>query len=197
MLIDLYIFGDSPLHRVRPSIKIAALILVCTLLFILEGWITVAFGAGLVALCIALSGLHVRHVIAALQPALWILFAIFAVQTYLVDISFASFVVSRFILMILAATVVTATTRTSEIVDGILAGFKFAPVWVPKEHIALSVSLCLRFIPIVLSVFHDVRQAQRARGLDRNLTALLVPLIVRTLRSADEVSYAVYSRSFN
>lgn len=197
MLTDLYIFGDSPLHRMRPGVKILALVLVCTLLFIYEGWATVSAGGALVGFCFVLSGLRVRHVVAALRPAFWILLAIFLVQSYLADILFASFVVSRFAVLILAATVVTATTRTSEMVDGILAGLSFAPSWVPKNQIALGVSLCLRFIPLVLSVFHDVRQAQRARGLDRNLTALLVPFVVRTLKTADEVSQAIHARSFD
>lgn len=197
MLTDLYVFGDSPLHRIRPGVKILALVLVCTLLFILEGWPMVSLGGALVALCFALSGLRVRHVVAALRPALWILLAIFLVQTYLTDILFASFVVFRFAVLILAATVVTATTRTSEMVDGILAGLRFAPSRVPKNQIALGVSLCLRFIPLVLSVFQDVRQAQRARGLDRNMIALLVPLVVRTLKTADEVAQAIHARSFD
>ncbi len=197
MLTDLYIFADSPLHRTRPGIKIGVLVLFCTLLFVFEGWVTLALGGVAVALCLALSGLRARHVVATLRPAVWILLAIFLVQSYLVDILFASFVVFRFAVLILAATVVTATTRTSEMVDGILAGLQFAPSWVPKNQIALGVSLCLRFIPLVLSVFHDVRQAQRARGLDRNLTALLVPLVVRTLKTADEVAQAIHARSFD
>lgn len=197
MLTDLYVFGDSALHRMHPGIKILVLISVCTLLFIFEGWTSLGLGAALVALCLALSGVRARHLVAALRPAFWILIAIFLVQVYLTNILFASFIVARFAVLILAATVVTATTRTSEMVDGILAGLRFAPSWVPKNQIALGVSLCLRFIPLLLSVFHDVRQAQSARGLDRNLTALLVPFILRTLKTADEVSQAIYARSFD
>lgn len=197
MLTDLYVFGDSPLHRLRPVIKIGALVFFCTILFIVEGWPSVLVAGGLLVVGFGVAGLKPKHAIASLRPALWILAAIFAVQLYLTDVSFAGFVVARFVVLILAAAMVTLTTKTSEFVDGILSALRYAPSWVPRAKIALAISLCLRFIPLVRAVLEDVRQAQRARGLDRSLTALLVPLIVRTLKTADEVSQAIYSRSFD
>ena len=197
MLTDLYVFGDSPAHRARPVVKIVALVILCTSLFIFEGWPSVAIAGGLVICGFALAGLKPRHAFVSLRPALWILAAIFVVQAFLTDVIFASFIVLRFVVLILAAALVTLTTKTSEFVEGIQAALKHAPSWVPKDQIALAVSLCLRFIPLIRTVLHEVRQAQRARGLDRNLTALLVPLVVRTLKTADEVSQAIYSRSFD
>ena len=40
-----------------------------------------------------------------------------------------------------------------------------------------------------------VREAQRARGLDRHPLALAVPLVLRTLKMADEVAEAIEARS--
>ncbi len=197
MMIDLYVFGDSLLHRTRPVVKIVALVIVCTSLFTVEGWPSISIAGILVISGFALAGLKPRHALASLRPAGWILIAIFAVQIFIADILFASFVVARFIVLILAAALVTLTTKTSEFVDGIRSALMYAPEWVPKDQIALAVSLCLRFIPLVRSVLDEVRQAQRARGLERNLTALLVPLVVRTLKTADQVSEAIYSRSFD
>lgn len=197
MLTDLYVFGDSPLHRTRPVVKIAALVVFCTTLFIIEGWGSVLVAGALVMTGFAVAGLRPRHAFVSVRPALWILAAIFVVQVYLTDLVFAGFVVARFVVLILAAALVTLTTKTSEFVDGIMSALTYAPAWVPKEQIALAISLCLRFIPLIRAVLEDVRQAQGARGLDRNLTALLVPLVVRTLKTADEVSQAVYSRSFD
>ena len=66
-----------------------------------------------------------------------------------------------------------------------------------ERRIALAISLSLRFIPLVRSVLDEVREAQRARGLERNLTALLVPLVVRTLKQADGTAQAIQARSFD
>lgn len=195
MLIDLYVFGDSRVHRARPVVKIAALVIVCTTLFIIEGWPTVLFAGTLTVAAYAMAGLKPSHAFAALRPALWILAAIFVVQIFLSDPIFAGFVVARFAVLILAASLVTSTTKTSEFVEGIRTALKHAPSWMPKDKIALAISLCLRFMPLVRTVFEDVRQAQRARGLERNFTALLVPLVVRTLKTADEISQAIHARS--
>lgn len=197
MLSDLYVFGDSPFHRVRPLVKIIALIVTCTSLFVFEGWPSVLIGAAMVLTGFAIAGLKPHHAIASLRPALWVLAAIFAVQIYFVDIVFASFVVGRFAVLILAAALVTLTTRSSEFVAGILAGLKHAPAWVPKYQIALAISLCMRFIPLIKTVLGEIHQAQAARGLDRNILAHVVPLIIRTLKTADEVSQAIHSRSFD
>ncbi|MCA1244252.1 energy-coupling factor transporter transmembrane protein EcfT [Stappia stellulata] len=197
MLTDLYVFADSPVHRARPVVKIAALVVLCTSLFVCEGWTAVTVAGVLVFTGFALAGLGPRHAIVSVRPALWILAAIFAVQLYMTDVVFAGFIVARFVVLILAAALVTLTTRTSEFVDGILSALRFAPAWVPKAQIALAVSLFLRFVPLVRTALDDVREAQRARGLDRNIKAILVPLVVRILKTADEVSQAIYARSFD
>lgn len=197
MLTDLHVPGDSPLHRVRPLAKILGLMGLCTGVFLVDaGWLVGALGAVVLA-GYALAGLAARHAWAALRPALWVLAAIFAAQVWIAGPADAGFVVGRFGVLILAAALVTLTTRSSELVDGILAALHFAPRWVPKRRIALAISLCLRFIPLVRSVLAEIRQAQQARGLDRNLSAVLVPLVVRTLKTADEVAEAIYARSFD
>jgi biotin transport system permease protein len=197
MLTGLYVFGDSPLHRARPLAKIAALIAICTGLFVFEGWPSVLLGAALVLTGFALAGIKAHHAWQSLRPALWILAAIFAVQLYFAGLSLAGFVVFRFAVLILAAALVTLTTTSGEFVEGIHSALKHAPGWVPKAQIALAISLTIRFIPLVRAVLDEVRQAQSARGLELNVLALLVPLIVRTLKSADEVSQAIYARSFD
>lgn len=197
MLTDLYVPGESPLHRARPAAKILALFVICTALFVFEGWPSLIIGAVLVAAGFLTARLSLHHLLISLKPVVWILAAIFAVQLYLEDLALAGFVVGRFAVLILAASLVTLTTTASEFVDGIHASLKHAPNWVPKARIALAISLCLRFIPLIKTVLGEVRQAQRARGLDRNPLALLVPLIVRTLKTADEVSEAIYARSFD
>ena len=196
MLTDLYVFGDSRLHRASPALKIGGLAVLCTSLFVVEGWPSTAAAGVLVLLGYWLAGLSFRHVWISMRPAFWILAAIFAVQVYQSGWSMGGFVVARLAVLILAASLVTLTTKTSEFIDGIVSALKYAPSWIPKERIALSIALCLRFIPMIRQIFEEVRQAQRARGLDRSVKALIVPLIVRALKKSDDIANAIYSRSF-
>jgi biotin transport system permease protein len=178
MIVDLYVFGNSPLHRTSPSYKILALVLFCTLLFVLPGWAPLAVGAILVALGYWLAGIEFSHAYQAIRPALWILAVVLIAQIILTGLELAAFVVVRFGILIMAASVITMTTKTSEFVDGIRAGLRHAPSWAPADHIALAISLALRFIPLVRTTLDEVRMAQRARGLDGSVKALLVPLVV-------------------
>lgn len=127
MIVDLYVFGNSPLHRLSPGYKILALVLFCTLLFVLPGWVPLVGGAILVAIGCWLAGIGFSHAYQAIRPALWILAVIFIAQVILTGLELAAFVVVRFGILIIAASVITMTTKTSEFVDGIQAGLRHAP----------------------------------------------------------------------
>lgn len=195
MLAELYLPGNSPLHRMPPQYMVLGLAVFCTLLFLFSGWGVLAAATVLVLAAYVIAGLPLRHAVAALRPLFWVLAFIFIIHVLTTDITQAAFVVARFMVMILAASVVTLTTRTSEFVDGIRAMLKYAPSWVPADRIALAIALTIRFIPSVRMTLAEVRMAQKARGLERNLTATLVPLVVRTLKTADQVSEALEARS--
>lgn len=195
MIVDLYVFGNSLLHRLSPGYKILALVFFCTLLFVLPGWLPLAVGVVLVAIGYWLARIGFSHACRAIRPAAWILAIIFIAQIILAGFELAAFVVVRFGVLILAASLITMTTKTSEFVDGIQAGLKHAPSWVPTDHIALAISLTFRFIPLVRATLDEVRMAQKARGLDRSVKALLVPLVVRTLKTGDEIAEAIQARS--
>lgn len=195
MLTELYVPGTSPLHRTPPQYMVLALVVFCTALFLLDGWLPLAIAAALVLVAYLVADLRLRHAVAALRPVFWVLVIIFAVHVVMNDVGHAALVVARFILMILAASVVTLTTRTSEFVEGIRALLKYAPSWIPKDRIALAIALTIRFIPSIRKTLAQVRMAQKARGLERSLTATLVPLVVNTLKSADQIAAALEART--
>ena len=54
-----------------------------------------------------------------------------------------------------------------------------------------------RFIPLLFDQFAEIREAQRARGLDRNIFALLMPLMIKTLKMADNLTEAIEARGYD
>ncbi len=197
MLTDLYIPGDSPLHRARPAWKLIGLFLFCTLVFVLSTPVVLALAFVVMALGYIRAGLSASHAFAAVRPALFVLAIIFAAQLWLDDLATATYVTLRFVVLLAAAGLVTYTTSASQFTEGLLSLLSRAPSWVPREKIALALSLVWRFIPMIRGQFEEVREAQRARGLDRNMVALLIPLIVRILKTADEVAEAIDARSLD
>ncbi|MGP9538653.1 energy-coupling factor transporter transmembrane component T family protein [Brachybacterium sp. AOP43-C2-M15] len=93
-----------------------------------------------------------------------------------------------------------ATTRPPEFASSL------ARIGVPYR-IAYAVSLALRYIPDVQREFRTISRAQQARGLDttrgaplgtrlRNLTSVLMPLLLGTFDRIDAVSAAMELRGF-
>jgi biotin transport system permease protein len=68
-------------------------------------------------------------------------------------------------------------------------------IGVDPTRVGLAFGLAVRFVPVLASVAADIREAQAARGLDRSVFALAVPLTLRTLRMADEIAEAIDARS--
>jgi biotin transport system permease protein len=68
---------------------------------------------------------------------------------------------------------------------------------VSPARLGLLLSLTLRFIPLLATWLREIQEAQRVRGLDRNTFAVLVPLLVKTLRTADTLAEAIDARCFD
>ena len=52
-------------------------------------------------------------------------------------------------------------------------------------------------IPVLGQVTTEVREAQSARGQSRNIVAVAIPVVVRTLKMADAVSEALDARGYD
>jgi len=195
MLTTLYVDAESPIHKLPPGVKLLILTLVCTGVFVFDNWTVLVSTAVIVLTALLMAKIPLSTLWISIKPVIWVLSAIFLAQLFLTDIGFAVFVVLRFFVMILLATLVTLTTRTSDLMEGIETGLKFLPKSVPVAQISLAISLCIRFIPKIRDIVEDVRNAQKARGMERDWKALAVPTVVRTLKSADEISEAIIARS--
>ncbi|MBN9058653.1 MAG: energy-coupling factor transporter transmembrane protein EcfT, partial [Rhizobiales bacterium] len=103
----------------------------------------------------------------------------------------------RFAALILLASAVTLTTPVSEmaeLVEWLLEPLR--PIGINPEKVGLSIALAIRFVPLISEEFRHIREAQAARGLAANPLALIVPLIIRTLKSADELADAIEARGY-
>ncbi len=101
--------------------------------------------------------------------------------------------------MIVSGLVFLTTTRTEEIVLGLIR------LRVPFPA-AFAFSLAIRMVPTIVGTAVTVSEAQRSRGLDlargglvrrlRSHIPLLVPIFLHTLRSTDQLAKALESRGF-
>ncbi len=198
MIAGLYIDGNSVLHRAQAGPKILAMVALGTGVFMVPDWPVVSLVLASVIALYRLSGFGWRVIIAQIRPMAWLLAIFFAVQLWLNDWQAGLLVITRIGAIVMFASLITLTTKTSDMLASLERALRpLKPLGVNPEKVSLAISMVLRFIPVIATVASEIRDAQRARGLDRSILAMIVPLIIRTLKMADDVADAIEARSFD
>ncbi|MEE3044207.1 MAG: energy-coupling factor transporter transmembrane protein EcfT [Pseudomonadota bacterium] len=198
MIAGLYIDGNSVLHRAQAGPKILAMVALGTGVFMVPDWPVVSLVLASVIALYRLSGFGWRVIIAQIRPMAWLLAIFFAVQLWLNDWQAGLLVITRIAAIVMFASLITLTTKTSDMLASLERALRpLKPLGVNPEKVSLAISMVLRFIPVIATVASEIRDAQRARGLDRSVLAMIVPLIIRTLKMADDVADAIEARSFD
>ncbi|MHB2263881.1 energy-coupling factor transporter transmembrane component T family protein [Aliihoeflea sp. PC F10.4] len=196
-MISTYQPGTSIVHRLPAGSKIFALAAAGTALFFVSGPALLAACVLVVLILYPVAGLSLRDAAATMRPLVVILVLLVLAHVWLNDWQIAIASGLRLVALVLLAGIVTLTTPASAMMAAIEKGLSpLARLGVDVEKISLALSLALRFIPMIASVGAEVREAQRARGLDGSLVALAVPLIVRTLKMGEEIADAIDARGF-
>ena len=187
------------LSDLRAGAKVAVLVISSVTLLIVQGpWVMSA--CALVALILFASVGRCQR--AESVGRAWVWFALMLVmlgayQSWATGWETALVTIMRLLALVLLAFVVMRTTSVTALMG--LVEWLMQPLgrlgWVKPQRIALLVGLTLRFMPVLAQQWGDIRQAQSARGLHANPVALLVPMLVRTLQRAEEISQALEARS--
>ncbi|WP_017347598.1 energy-coupling factor transporter transmembrane component T family protein [Pantoea sp. A4] len=190
--------GHTLIHRTPPVIKLLLLACTGTALFLLpQLWLTGAV-ALLVVLLYLLAGLSWRLLLRQVKPLWPVLLLLFVVQGLLVSWPAGVLVVVRLAALILAAALITLTTRSSAMIAALeksLGWLRF--LGINPAKVSLALALAMRFIPVLAAITVDVREAQKARGLDHSIIAIAVPVMVRTLKMAEDISQAIEARAYD
>lgn len=196
-MLDLYTPGTSILHRMRPGPKMLALAVGATALFIIENLAVTAAALVLVLLLYCVAHIPMRVALSQIRPLVWIFGLFFVLQWYFSGLTLAAYVVLRLAALVLFASLVTLTTRSSDMIDALSRVLRFLrPIGVNPDKVSLAISLALRFIPVLGRITMDVREAQKARGLERSVIAVALPVAIRAIKMADEISDAIDSRGY-
>lgn len=198
MTAGLFRAGSSLLHHAPAGAKLAALAVFTSTLVVWRSPTAVATGAMacLVAYGVAGWGPHV----AARQvwPLRWIVLLLLPFQWSTAGWRAAVVVVGTLVVAVAAAALVTLTTRVTELLDSLVRLLRpLRLVGVDNERAGLGLALAVRAVPVIADMAHDVSEARKARGLERSVKALAVPLVVRTVRHAERTGDALMARGFD
>jgi biotin transport system permease protein len=193
-----YVVGSSWLHRAPAGPKLFALMGCSLALLAVRDAAGVTAAALAVAGLYALAGLGWRAAWGQVRPLRVFLPVVFALQWWLMDLPSAAVLSTRLLVLVALAGLVTCTTRISDLLAAIEHGLTpLGRVGVDVERVALVLALALRSVPVIADLAGRVRDAQRARGRERDVRAFAVPLVVGAMRQADALGEALRARGFD
>jgi len=196
--LGLYVHRETPAHALPAAAKILVLFAAGIGVFLIREPLWLVAVLAVVAAVMAIARVPVAETMRQLRPIAVLLLAIFLVHGAFTSWTLGLLVVLRFAILLLLALTVTFTTRVSEMIDTLERGLRpLGVVGVNPAKVSLMLSMTLRFIPLLVAKYQEVREAQKVRGLERSLTALVVPLLVKTLRMAAELTDAIDSRCYD
>lgn len=121
---------------------------------------------------------------------------------------FIGYIIARIFLMVILSLMFASTTKPMDMTFAL--EWYLTPLrWlhVPTAAFSMTMSLALRFIPVLASEAKTIFKAQAARGLDysngkakdriKAIVSLLIPLITTSFHHASELAYALEARGYD
>jgi len=214
---DLYTEGNTFLHKLDPRVKIAAVILLSLLAFVLTELLYLVILLAFIFLLLLMARAKFKKTAFALKFVLRLMLLI-AVLWPFFDRSGYPVLISIGPIDITEPAIWRGVTSAARV--GCLAAVWYILMFTTSQRdlvlalvkmglrfdYGLTVAITLRFFPTFVSIIDSITDAQKARGLEfekgnlvkrsRNYVAVLVPAIVSALRTADALSLALQSRAY-
>lgn len=220
-----YVAGESPIHKRDPRVKIIGVIALSIIILQVQ-YIGLFMASGLALVIAQLARLPLKSLIRTLHPVwpfflcLFLMYLFFTpglplpgfpigpVQITYEGLNLGITQVWKFLLLIVAASILTMTTPQSELTIGLerlLRPVKTAGI--SSHDVAMMMSLALRFIPTLLEEMNNITEAQLARGADFNPRRLSgriksmihmgLPLALSVFRRCDQLIDAMEARGYH
>lgn len=191
-----YVPGPSPIHNVGPGLKLLSLVI----FIVVVTWFNTSWWVLLIAACLLSAGYALAHVPVNVgwnqfRPLLPILILLGAFQWWQNSWQYSLSVTIGLALSVMAACLVTLTTTIPQLVSAIEnAVAPLGKLGVPVGNVSLALMLTIRVIPLEFKIIHDVMEARAARGAGWSIRAVFSPVLIRSIKKAQDLSEALWAR---
>ncbi|MGO4784170.1 energy-coupling factor transporter transmembrane component T family protein [Cryobacterium sp. W22_MBD10_FK3] len=201
-MIGLYRPGTSLLHRAPALLKLGLLAVAMILVGVVADPLLLAGELIAVVALYALAGIPPTAAWPQIGPILWILVFAVPVQVLVAGGSAAGWTTAglmagRLLVAVALAALFTLTTTVTAVLEAFQILLRPFHRWVDADRVGLLVALTIRCIPLVAEIVQEVLDARRARGVQRSVVALAVPVVVRSLYAADAIGEALAARGLD
>jgi biotin transport system permease protein len=196
--LGLYQPGRGFLYQMPLAPKAALALLGSGLVVALRAPAATTIGVGIVVAALMVgAGLRPVRILRMLLPAAPVLVLLAAYQALAQGWIPAVVTVGGIIMCLLAARALTLTTPVGDLLDGVAALVRpLRRLGADPERFALALSIMLRSIPYLAGLLVEVRDAARARGLERDPRVAVTPLVVGAVAYAHRTGEALAARGF-
>lgn len=215
---------DSALHRLDPRTKFIGTLVFIVSIFVFQSALGYVIATIFLASMIFLSKVPVKFMFKGLKAVFFILLITVVFNMILTPgetlwswgflkvtregLIMAGKMAIRLTYLVIGSSIMTLTTTPNQLTDGLERLMQpLAAIHVPVHEIAMTMSIALRFIPILLEETDKIMKAQIARGADfengnliqkaKNMVPLLVPLFISAFRRANDLAMAMEARCYH
>jgi len=221
--IGQYFPGNSLLHKMDARMKIVLLLFLMVSVFLCRNYFALGLVFALTLVLVLTSKIKPRVILKGLKPLLFIViltsllnlfygtgntvakFWIFKITDG--GIHSAVFMSVRIVLLVVIGLMLTYTTTPTALTDALESLLKPLTVFKVDIHsIAMTMTIALRFIPILLEEVEKIMAAQKSRGADmesgglikraKAIVPILIPLFISSFRRANELADAMECRCY-
>ena len=223
-VIGQFIPGQSLLHKADPRAKILATVLYMVAVMFIRSFIGYGVTVLFLAMAVLTARIPVKYVLRSIRPLVFIIsFTVLLnlffyrgdtllwgwgiLHVYREGVFFAGKMALRIIVLVAGASLLTFTTSSIALTDGLerlmspLTVFHF-----PAHDIAMMMSIALRFIPTFSEETDRIMKAQASRGAEfdtghfpdkiKSFIPVIIPLIISAFRRAEDLAVAMESRCY-
>ncbi|MDQ4500982.1 energy-coupling factor transporter transmembrane protein EcfT [Sinomonas sp. ASV322] len=190
-----YVAGNSWLHRAPLWAKFLGVVAAGAASFVLLDWRVSATALGVVLLAWLSAGLGWRRLAASARLLAPLCLVLGAFQWWQLGPATAARIVLNLALCFVAAGLLTATVPLRTLLDAVARLARpFRRLGANPERFALAIAIMLRSIPVIAGAFDEVGEAARARGLERDVRARTVPVVLSAVAYARRTGEALAAR---
>ncbi len=222
--IGQYVPGNSALHKADPRTKFILTLVYMVAVLMSKSYVSYIASAALLAAAFICAHINICKILRSLRPLIimmamtvvlniffyggtTVLVSFWKITVYKESVYFALKMLLRVILLVLASSVLTYTTTSVMMTDGLESLMSpLKKIHFPAHEIAMIMSIALRFIPTFSEETERIIKAQTARGADfdskniikkiKSYIPIIVPMFVGAWRKADELAMAMNARCY-
>lgn len=222
--IGQYVPGKSLLHRADPRTKFIIVLTYMVGVMMADSFVSYGISVFFLVASYICARINMIKIIKSIKPLIimmlltvilnvlfyngeTVLVEFWKITIYKEGILLAVKMLLRIILLVLGSSVLTYTTTSVMLTDGLeslmspLKIFRF-----PVHDIAMMMSIALRFIPTFMDETDRIMKAQTARGSDfdskniiqrvKSYIPILIPLFISAWRKAEDLATAMNARCY-